>query len=139
VKFLTAIGLLFCAHGYAQVADSALHLRMAGEEKEAFIQDAKVHGLEVKEDSTLRILMAYTKGFMIARPLEDTGTAYYSLAQVVSTTDRDYRNIILKNATPVAGKNNSWTDNRYVYIEVDMEDPASHQLWYKVMMYRIKN
>jgi len=136
-----SVFLLFFAGGtisHAQKIDTVIYGHLLHSDKIEFTRYARSVGLKTDFDSLSNTLFAKTKGILFAKPLGDKGNEYYVLEMIVSTLDKANNKIIIKDAKPVEGKQKTWSDNKYLFIEWDLENPVSKEMWYKVLVYRRK-
>lgn len=61
---------------------------------------------------------------------------YYQLVLIVSTQNKENNKIILENAKENPEKKGVWTENEYLYRELDMENPISKEMCNKILIYK---
>lgn len=124
---------------HAQTLDTTIYAHLLTADKNEFITYAKSVGLTTDYDSTSQTLFAKTKGCLYAKPLGDkNNNQYYDLVLIVSTLNKENNKLIIKNATGDPNRKDTWTDDKYLYREWDMENPISKEMWYKVLVYKKK-
>jgi hypothetical protein len=57
---------------------------------------------------------------------------------IVSTLNKENNKLIFKKAIENPNKKGTWTDDKYLYREWDLENPVSKEMWYKVLVYKKK-
>ena len=129
---------IFNQLAFGQKLDRNIYFNFVKADSSEFIKYAQQIGFTTEYDITSKVLFAKTKGFVFGKPLAETGNASYVLTLVVSTLDKENNKIILQNAKPVESKKDTWIDDKYLYIEWDLENPISKEMWYKVLIYRHK-
>ena len=124
---------------FAQTFDTTTYSHLVKADKDEFISFAKSVGLTTVTDTASQTLFAKTQGCLYAKPLGDkNNNEFYDLVLIVSTLDKKNNKLILKNAAESSEKKGTWTDNQYLYMEWDLENPASKEMWYKVIVYKKK-
>ena len=123
---------------HAQKIDTVIYEHLLHSDKIEFTSYAQSVGLKTDFDSLSNTLFAKTKGILFSKPLGDKGNEYFVLEMIVSTLDKANNRLIIKDAKPVEGKQKTWSDTGYWYIEWDLENPVSKEMWYKVLVYRRK-
>jgi hypothetical protein len=136
------ISLLFLSLGNvlcAQTLEVKTYSKLVKADKDDFISFAKSSGFETDFDETSQTLFAATKGCIYAKPIgEKNNNEYFDLVLIVSTLDKENNKLILKNAIENTEKKGTWTDDKYLYKEWDMENPNTKEVWYKVLVYKKK-
>ncbi|NII29096.1 hypothetical protein HB364_28715 [Pseudoflavitalea sp. X16] len=136
------LSILLLAFGQilqAQTFDTTTYFKLVTADKNEFITYAKSVGLTTDFDTASQALFAKTKGFVYTKPLGDkNNNEYYDLVLIVSTLSKENNKLILKNATENPTKKGTWTDDKYLYIEWDTENPISKEMWHKVLVYKKK-
>ena len=138
--FFTFLLFLF-ANNYlsAQKFDTKTYSDLVKANKEEFVTIAGAAGLKTDFDETSKVLFAGSKECLYSKPLSDTSNnEYYDLVLIVSTLDKTNNKLILKNAQENAEKKGTWTDSNYLYIEWDMENPQTKEMWHRVLIYKKK-
>jgi len=138
--FLLVILFVFWGHfTNAQTFDVTTYSHLVKADQNEFIRYAKSVGLTTDIDTISQSLFAKTKGCLYTKPLGDkNNNEYYDLVLIVSTLDKENNKLILKNAKENPQKKGTWTDNEYLYMEWDSENPISKDMWYKVLVYKRK-
>ena len=139
-SFLTILLFILAAQSLlAQTFDTTIYSHLVKADKDEFISFAKSVGFTIVTDTASQTLFAKTKGCLYAKPFGDkNNNEYYDLVLIVSTLDKKNNKLILKNATENPEKKGTWTDNQYLYMEWDLENPISKEMWYKVLVYKKK-
>ena len=139
-KMFFFISLTCCIHfTNAQSFDTTTYSHLVKADKNEFIRYARSAGLATEIDTTSQSLFAKTKGCLYTKPLGDkNNNEYYDLVLIVSTLDKANNKLILKNAKENPERKGTWTDNEYLYMEWDSENPISKETWYKVLVYKRK-
>lgn len=133
--FLILSGLIL----HAQAFNITTYTHLVNADKDEFITYAKSVGLTNEIDTASQSLFAKTKGCLYVKPLGNkNNNEYYDLVLIVSTLDKENNKMILKNAIENPNKKGTWTDDKYLYIEWDLENPVSKEMWYKVLVYKKK-
>jgi len=123
----------------AQAFDSATYSYLVKAEKDEFINYANSVGLTTVIDTLSQSLFAKKKGCLYMKPLSGkNNNEFYELVLIVSTLNKENNKLILKDAVEDPNKKGTWTDTKYVYMEWDMENPISKEMWYKVLVYKKK-
>jgi hypothetical protein len=124
---------------YAQTLDTTTYFQLVNADKGKFINYAKSVGLTIDIDTASQSLFAKTKGCLYVKPLGGkNNNEHYDLVLIVSTLNKENNKLILKNAVENPNKKGTWTDDKYLYIEWDLENPMSKEVWYKVLVYKKK-
>jgi hypothetical protein len=124
---------------HAQTFDTTTYFHLVNADKDKFITYAKSVGLTTEIDTASQSLFAKTKGCLYVKPLGDkNNNANYDLVLIVSTLNKENNKLILKNAIENPNKKGTWTDDKHLYIEWDLENPMSKEMWYKVLVYKKK-
>jgi len=135
ILFLMIIGQLTPA----QTLDTVVYNRLVKANKDEFITYAKSVGLETAFDTASQTLFAKKKGCLYAKPLaQKGGNTDYELVMIVSTLNKENNKLIFKKAAENPAKKGTWVDSKYIYIEWDLENPISKEMWYKVLVYKKK-
>ncbi|CAM4152941.1 MULTISPECIES: hypothetical protein [Flavobacterium] len=136
---ITIILIVLVQNLYSQTFDKPTYERLLKSDKIEFVKYAKSVGLTIETDSISESIFAKKAGCLFIKP---TGTKndnqYYQLDLIVSTQNKENNKIILENAKENPEKKGVWTDNEYLYREWDMENPMSKEMWYKILIYKIK-
>jgi len=124
---------------HAQAFDTTTYIHLVNADKDEFVTYAKSVGLTTEIDTASQSLFAKTKGCLYMKPLGNkNNNEYYDLVLIVSTLDKENNKLILKNAIENPNKKGTWTDDKYLYMEWDLENPISKEMWYKVLVYKKK-
>ena len=137
--FTLFLVLLVGQNLFAQTFDTTTYLHLVKADKDEFILYAKAVGLTIATDTASQTLFAKTKGCLYAKPLGDkNNNEYYDLVLIVSTLDKKNNKLILQNAKENSEKKGTWTDSQYLYMEWDLENVYSKEMWYKILVYKKK-
>ena len=139
-KLFSLALLILCGQSLrAQSLDIVIFRHLLTADKEEFLTYAKSARFITSYDTVSETLFANTEDCLYAKP---TGTKNdnenYALVLIVSTRNKDNNKLILKNAREAPNQKGFWTDNEYLYGELDMENPISKVMWYKVLIYKKK-
>jgi hypothetical protein len=140
-QFLLIILIIFLGQVLtAQSFDTTTYAHLLRAGKDEFVAYANATGLTTNIDTTAQLLFAKTGGCIYVKPLDDkSNNEYYDLVLIVSTLNKENNKLILKNAKEYPQKKGTWTDDEYLYLEWDLENPISKEMWYKVLVYKKKN
>lgn len=140
IRFIYSILILFLIqNSVAQVFNKADYLHLLKADKSEFIAYAKSVGLTTDMDEASETLFATTKGCVFGKPLGNkNNNEYYDLVLLVSTLDKNNNKLILGKAKESSEKKGTWMDDEYLYIEWDMENPNTKEMWYKILVYKRK-
>jgi hypothetical protein len=123
----------------AQTLNTTIYSKLLTSDKDEFITYAKSAGLATDIDTVSQSIIAKTSGCVFMKPLnEKNNNEYYDLVLIVSTLNKENNKRILKNAIENPNKKGTWTDDKYLYIEWDTENPITNEMWYKVLVYKKK-
>ena len=123
---------------FAQAFDKLTYLKLLKANKEEFVTYAKSSGFTTELDRTSQTIFARKKGCVYGKSLGDkNNNESYDLIMFVSTLDKNNNKLILKNAKETEEKG-TWIEGKYLYIEWEMQNPISNEMWYKVLIYRKK-
>lgn len=124
---------------FAQTIDTTTYSHLVKAGKDEFLSYARSVGLTTEIDTVSQSLFAKTKGCLYVKPLgNQNNNEYYDLVLIVSTQNKENNKLILRNTKENPDKKGFWTDDQYLYREWDMENPASKEMWYKVLVYKKK-
>ena len=130
--------LLAAQISFAQKIDTAVYRHLLNADKDEFTKYAQSAGLTTEFDSLSNTLFAKTQGLVFAKPLAEPGNEAYVLQMMVSTMDKENNKSILAGAKPIEEKKDTWYNDPYLYIEWDMENPISKEMWHRVLIYKRK-
>jgi hypothetical protein len=127
--------LIFRQVSYAQIIDTTVYKHLLHADKIEFKRYAESVGLQTNFDSLSNMLFAKKPGLVYGKPLIE-GSQSYVLEMIVSTQDKANNKSVIQDAKPVEGKPGTWYSNDYLYMEWDLENPISKEMWYKVLIYK---
>ena len=137
--FLIFIFIIIGQFAHAQSIDTTIYLTLVKSDIDNFESISKTAGFVTSFDTTSQTMLASKKGLVYAKPIGDKNdNAYYKLALIVSTQNKENNKLILRNAKEKPNKKGTWVDDEYMYIEWDMKNPISDEIWYKLIIYKKK-
>ncbi|MFC4816793.1 hypothetical protein [Flavobacterium sp. GCM10023249] len=140
-KYLLPIVLIFfiAQNLAAQGFNKTHYLSLIKVDKNEFVTYAESVGMITEMDEISETLFARTKGCVFGKPLgTKNNNASYDLVLLVSTLDKSNNKLILDKAKEIPEKKGTWIDDEYLYIEWDMENPNTKEMWYKILVYKRK-
>ena len=138
IVFFLCCSLLLCHLASAQKFNRKNYLDLMDADSTSFVEYAQQKGFVTNYDLKSKSLFAKSKGFVFTKPLVENGNEAYTLTLIISTISKQNNRVILKDAKPLTGKKDMWSDDSYVYLEWEKQDPISKQTWYRVFVYKRK-
>ena len=129
------ISTLIYQFSLSQTLDRNLYLTLLDADRAKFIKYTKDMGYEVTE--TPNILFARSKDFRFEKPLMPIINIGWNTVLVVSSKSKENNQVVYQNAKR-SKKNhkNSLLDKKYLYIESEIQNQSTNEIWYTVKVLR---
>lgn len=136
---ITVILIVFLQNLYSQTFDKTIYEKLLKSDKIEFVKHAKSVSLTIETDSISESIFAKKADCLFIKPTgSKNDNQYYQLVLIVSTQNKENNKIILENAKENPEKKGVWTENEYLYRELDMENPISKEMWNRILIYKRK-
>ena len=134
-SFLFSFLIFLNLKSSAQEVNMEVVQKLMASDSLGFVNTAQSSGLVITYDFLSRSLFAKSRGILYAKPLAEQGNEQYRLRLIVSTLDKKNNSIVIGNAKKVEGQQATWLSDTNLYIEWDLENPISKEMWFKVLIY----
>jgi hypothetical protein len=119
---------------FSQTLDRDLYLSLLKTNSTQFIQYSKEKGYEITE--TPNVIFARSKDFRFEKPLLPIITIGWSTLLIVSSKNKDNNRIMYQKAKRSRRHKDSLTDLKYLYIESEIQNQATNEIWYTLKILR---
>ena len=118
----------------SQTLDRNLYLSLLNADSAEFINYAKNMNFEIT--NTSNIIFARSKDFRFEKPIIIKPNISWNTVLVVSSKNKENNQVIYQNAKRSKNHKNSLLDKKYLYIETEMKNQATNEIWYTVEILR---
>jgi hypothetical protein len=138
-KIGIAVVMLLAQGLAAQGFDYQTYLTLLETKQSDFITVAEKAGLKTEIDDNAKLIFAKIKGVVYLIPTDGKGgNEFYDFVFGFSTLDKANNAIVFQNAEEIQPSVWLSKDQQYMYREMDMENPYSKEMWYKIFVYKKK-
>ena len=118
----------------SQTLDRNLYLSLLNADSSKFINYAKDMNFEITKTSN--IIFARSKDFRFEKPIIIKPNISWNTVLVVSSKNKENNQVIYQNAKRSKNHKNSLLDKKYLYIETEMKNQSTNEIWYTVEILR---
>ena len=126
--------ILIYQFSLSQTLDRNLYLNLLNADSAEFIKYTKDLNYEITETSN--IIFARSNDFRFEKPIIIKPNISWNTVLVVSSKNKENNQLIYQNAKRSKNHKNSLLDKKYLYIETEMINQATNEIWYTVKILR---
>ena len=124
------ISTLICQFSLSQNLDRNLYLNLLKADSANFVKYTRDMGFEITETPTM--LIAKSNDFIIEKSLEHLTYFIWNTVLVISSKRKENNEVIYQNAKRSKNHKNSLIDKKYLYIESEIQNQSTNEIWYTV-------